>query len=156
MVILTVKIVIDPCRRPEAGTIAKAGKKRTCKFSNKKLQFEPASWRVLKKNGEGEGRGEGVSPTTHTQIKVLSGPLPSPLGSLYLPSPKFVGCDLTSRWTYTHECVFVSVMAAFCAAHSCTCIHKGLENPKRNDEVYLIYMYVLPGFYGLASFVQVT
>ena len=72
---LTVKIVIDQCRRPEAGAIAKVGKKRTCKFSNRKLQFEPASLRVLKRDGEGEGRGEGVSPTTQTQIKVLSGPL---------------------------------------------------------------------------------
>ena len=44
-------------------------------------------------------------------------------------------------------------MAAFCAAHSHrrhACIHKGVENPKRNGEVF----FVLPWFQGLAFFVQ--
>ena len=71
---LTVKIVIDQCRRPEAGAIAKVGKKRTCKFSNRKLQFEPASLRVLKRDGEGEGRGEGVSPLLRPRLKFCRAP----------------------------------------------------------------------------------
>ena len=64
--------------------------------------------------------GEGGFPYYYPDS--FAGPLPPPQGSAYLLPPQFVGCEphatLISFNTHTYECVFASIMAAFCAAHS--------------------------------------